>query len=466
MSDPFDANEDGLENPSPAGESSVAETAGPPDVDPWAVSPPSPSPRGPSGTPSSPHLPPGMPPPPAPFQGSPVFTAAPEASPSPGLGDPIFAEVPPYSPTSDADPDFVTHAEALRGPPVGYSAPPPPKSRKGPVVLLGLFAISAIVALGAIWFINNDDAQTATITTLAPLEAQTAEATPVVELQPANIYDGVALIAENVGPAVVQLDTNFGLGSGVIYDETGYILTAAHVIEGARTVKVRLADGRLFDGEIVGSHVPTDIAVVKIDGPDLPVAELATGVDTRVGALAVALGSPFGLDQSVTAGIVSAVDREISGVPMVQTDAAINPGNSGGPLVDGAGRVIGINDQIFTNSGGNEGIGFAVSIDLAKLVADQLVDGGDVQLSFLGVSSTTSDVNRAGALVQEVVSESAAELAGLEIGDLIIAVDGDRIASAADLRVNIINTAPGTEITLDILRNGEPTTLTAVLGRS
>lgn len=461
MSDPFDANEDNSETLPSGGEPPIADTVVPVEVDPWAISNPSPSPRGPSSSPSSPNLPPAMPPPPPPpLQRNLTTTPIPESPLSSGVDHPNLGDVPAEADTAREFGTFDAPAEL----PTTYSTPTATKSRKGVFAFLGLFAVSAILGLGAVWVMNRDDAQIETITTVAP--AQTAEATPIAELQPANIYDGVALIAETVGPAVVQLDTNFGLGSGVIYDEAGYILTAAHVIEGARTVKVRLADGRLFDGEIVGAHVPTDIAVVKIDAPNLPVAKLATGVDTRVGALAVALGSPFGLDQSVTAGIVSAVDREISGVPMVQTDAAINPGNSGGPLVDGAGQVIGINDQIFTNSGGNEGIGFAVSIDLAKLVADQLVAGGDVELSFLGVSSTTSDVNRAGALVQEVVAGSAAELAGLEIGDLIIAVDGDRISSAADLRVNIINTVPGTEVTIDVLRNGAATTLTAVLGRS
>ena len=304
-----------------------------------------------------------------------------------------------------------------------------------------------------------------------PLAASTAEPTPepasepTIQVQGANLYDGVAEIAELVGPAVVQLDTNLGLGSGVLYDSSGYILTAAHVIEGALTVDVRLADGRLFEGVVVGTHPQTDIAVVKIEGSGFPTAELALGIDTRVGALAVALGSPFGLSQSVTAGIVSAVDRDIQNVPMVQTDAAINPGNSGGPLVDGAGRVIGINDQIFTNSGGNEGIGFAVSIELAKLVADQLVAGQDVQLAFLGVSTETSNAIRTGALVQDVQAGSAAEDAGLQVGDLIIAIDGDPVASASDLKVNIINTPPESEILIDILRNGEPLTLTATLGR-
>ena len=395
----------------------------------------------------------GVPLPPISDPSSPPAESATHRPPPPFTKDePIFApQVQPYQIQPEL-PAPVTH-------------PPPTtrKSKKGVFAILGVLLVT-FAGLGAFW-LSRDDQRTEVPATVAPTAIDTPAAPESQEvLQQANIFDGVADIAENVGPTVVQLDTSFSLGSGVIYSEDGYILTAAHVIEGARAVQVRLADGRLFDGEIAGSHTLSDIAVVKIDAPDLPVAELAVGVDIRVGALAVALGSPFGLDQSVTAGIVSAVDREVQNIPMVQTDAAINPGNSGGPLVNGAGRVIGINDQIFTTSGGNEGVGFAVSIGLAKLVADQLVAGEDVQLSFLGVSTTTSDANRAGALVQEVVADSAAETAGIEIGDLIISVDGDRISSAADLRVNIINTPPGNTIKLEILREGLEVNLTAVLG--
>ena len=206
--------------------------------------------------------------------------------------------------------------------------------------------------------------------------------------------------------------------------------------------------------------------MVKIDAEDLTVATLAVDEEIRVGSLAVAMGSPFGLDQSVTAGIVSAVDRSVSGVSMVQTDAAINPGNSGGPLVDARGHVIGINDQIFTNSGGNEGVGFAISIDLAKLVADQIVAGQEVQLAFLGVSSTTSVDNRAGALVQEVVTGSAAADAGIEVGDLIIAVNGGQVGSNQDLRGKIISTPPGENVTITVLRDGDRVELEATLGSS
>ena len=165
-----------------------------------------------------------------------------------------------------------------------------------------------------------------------------------------------AAVAAAVGPAVVQLELQGGLGSGVIYDAEGYILTAAHVVQGASQINVRLANGIELAGTVVGAHVPTDVAVVKIPAsPDLPVAALGLDVEPIVGQTAIALGSPFGLDQTVTAGIVSALNREVNGVGMIQTDAAINPGNSGGPLVDRNGRVIGINDAIRTLSGANDG---------------------------------------------------------------------------------------------------------------
>ena len=439
-----------------------------PESDNGALAPPT---RGPAVESSTdpwrvPSASPGPPPQPQPTVPRPPSPATDEV-PLPPISDP--SSPPAESATHLPPPPFAEDKSIFAPQMEPYQiqpelpAPTTRKSEKGVFAILG-FLLVALAGLGAFWLSHNDQ-RTEVLTTVAPSAIDTPAAPESQEVfQRANIFDGVADIAENVRPTVVQLDTSFSLGSGVIYSKDGYILTAAHVIEGARTVQVRLADGRLFDGEIVGSHTLSDIAVVKIDAPDLPVAKLAVGIDIRVGSLAVALGSPFGLDQSVTAGIVSAVDREIQNIPMVQTDAAINPGNSGGPLVDGAGRVIGINDQIFTTSGGNEGVGFAVSIGLAKLVADQLVTGEDVQLSFLGVSTTTSDVNRAGALVQEVVADSAAETAGIEIGDLIISVDGDRISSSADLRVNIINTLPGNTIRLEILRKGLEVNLTAVLG--
>lgn len=304
------------------------------------------------------------------------------------------------------------------------------------------------------------EASSSTSTTVV---SQVEPPAPVTSLDMDGL-EPVAAIARAVGPAVVQIETSFGVGSGVIYDSSGLILTAAHVVEGVTEVIVRFSNGTAIEGTVVGTHEPTDVAVVSIPGsPDLPTAVLAIGIDPSIGSLAVALGSPFGLDQTVTAGVVSAV-RTIGGVGMVQTDAAINPGNSGGPLVDRLGRVIGINDQILTRSGASQGVGFAIAIDIAVLVADQLVAGEEVRLARLGVSSTTMTDGVAGALVQEVVEDSAAAAAGLQIGDLIVAIGGRPIRSSGDLRAEIISLSPGTPVTLTVVRDGVEITVRAVLG--
>ena len=276
----------------------------------------------------------------------------------------------------------------------------------------------------------------------------------------------VAEIAVAVGPGVVQIESRSALGSGIVYDAEGFILTAAHVVDTTDdVVTVRLADGRAFDGVIVGAHAATDVAVIKIDPVEgLRTIELAPFDSLEIGELAVALGSPFGLEQTVTAGIVSAVDRLVDGVVMVQTDAAINPGNSGGPLVDGLGRVIGINDQIFTLSGGNEGVGFAISIDLAIFIAEQIVAGDDIQLAFLGVTVSPSDGDPPGALVEQVVGGSAADTAGLQEGDLIVQADGRLIINSDALRARVIKKRPGATLTLEIVRDGELMVLEAILG--
>ncbi len=305
-------------------------------------------------------------------------------------------------------------------------------------------------------------ATSTTTTTIAPTTTVVTEVT-IVDL--ADSVEPIAAIAAAVGPAVVQIETELALGSGVLYSTEGYILTAHHVVEGVTDVTVRLFDGRTIDGTVLGFHEPTDVAVVSIPSdPDLPIAPLAIGADTQVGQLAVALGSPFGFDQTVTAGIVSAVDRVVRGVTMVQTDAAINPGNSGGPLVDSSGRVIGINDIIFTESGGNDGVGFAISIDLAFAVAEQIVAGEEVQLAFLGVGVSDAVGENPGARVEEIVPGSGAEAADLHLGDVIIAVDGEPITDSADLRVRIIERSPGDVVRLTILRDEVELMLEATLG--
>ena len=336
--------------------------------------------------------------------------------------------------------------------------PPPPierrrrRSRRPAPVILAL--------VGALIFGLVVGRAVAPSSNSTPVAAVRTPAAPAPTSAPAPT--DVAEVAAAVSPTVVQLETETGLGSGVIYDASGLILTAAHVIDGSDTVDVRLADGRLLEGKVIGTHEVTDVGVVAIDADSLPVAVLGYGIPTRVGETAVALGSPFGFDQTVTAGIVSAIGRNVNGVPMVQTDAAINPGNSGGPLVNAAGQVIGINDIIFTEGGGNDGIGFAIAIEVAIVVADQLVAGGDVQLAALGTATIPDTTGNGGAIIREVVPGLPADAAGLRVGDRIITVDGDPITNPGDLFAAIVTHRPGTTVNVEFVR-GDVTQLVSIV---
>ncbi|MDQ3752842.1 MAG: trypsin-like peptidase domain-containing protein [Actinomycetota bacterium] len=269
----------------------------------------------------------------------------------------------------------------------------------------------------------------------------------------------VAAVAKAVLPSVVQIETEGGLGTGIVYNSNGFILTAAHVVEGSSEVTVRLADGRRVPGEVEGADEATDVAVVSVGRRDLPAASLAIGIPVRVGQLAVAIGSPFGLEGTVTAGVVSAVERTITtnegnAASMIQTDAPINPGNSGGALVDRKGRVIGINDAIRSDSGVNAGVGFAIPIDTAASVAEALLRGRAPEVGFLGVSGAEPGMGRPGAQITDVQPGTPAGRAGLRPGDLVTGFDGERVESMAELAARVRPTPPGTEVTLEVVRNG------------
>ncbi|HEU5150957.1 MAG TPA: trypsin-like peptidase domain-containing protein [Iamia sp.] len=300
--------------------------------------------------------------------------------------------------------------------------------------------------------------------------ATTAATTPTVQAaDPAT--EPVAAVAEALSPAVVQLETQTGLGSGFVYDaEEGLIMTAAHVVTGTQQVAVRLADGRTLEGEVVGADDGSDIAVVRVEADGLTAASLALDDPAEVGQLAVAIGSPFGLDQTVTSGVVSAVGRSVQtpggAVPMIQTDAPINPGNSGGALADRSGRVIGVNDQIASESGGNVGVGFAVPIETAKAVADRLVEGLPITNGYLGVSAADATGEVAGAQVVQVEPGSPGDEAGIEAGDVVTSLDGDAIASSADLVAAVRSREPGTEVTLGVDRQGTEVEVTLTLGEA
>ncbi|WP_394005237.1 Do family serine endopeptidase [Luteimonas sp. WGS1318] len=259
-----------------------------------------------------------------------------------------------------------------------------------------------------------------------------------------------------------------GMGTGFIISADGYLLTNHHVIDGADEVKVRLSDRREFAATVVGSDAESDVAVLKIEASGLPMLRYGDSGAVKPGQWAVAIGSPFGFEQSVTAGIVSAVQRSNQYanqryVPFIQTDVPINRGNSGGPLLNVSGEVIGINSQIFSNSGGYMGVSFAIPIDLAANVAEQIKKTGSVQRGSLGVqvSNVTPEAvagfglpDTRGALVQEVLPGSPAQRAGIEPGDVIRTVDGTQINSSSELPPLVGGKAPGTRIKLQVFREG------------
>ena len=270
-----------------------------------------------------------------------------------------------------------------------------------------------------------------------------------------------------------------GIGSGVIFSADGYILTNHHVIEDADEVKVQLLDEREFDAEVVGSDSKTDIAVLKVDGSNLPVLPLGNSEAVEVGDIVLAIGNPFGIGQTVTMGIVGATGREFGIMArqagyedFIQTDAAINPGNSGGALINSRGELVGINTAILSRSGGNQGVGFAVPVNLAHHITKQLVEHGKVQRGYMGVGiqdidptmSKTLDLpDSKGAVVTRVEPEGPAAEAGFERYDVIRSIDGRAIRDTRELRLAVANEAPGDTIDVEVLRDGGKKTLSVTL---
>lgn len=266
------------------------------------------------------------------------------------------------------------------------------------------------------------------------------------------------------------------LGSGFVISADGYVLTNAHVVQDADEILVRLNDRRELTAELIGSDSQTDVALLKIDANNLPVLNLGDSDELRVGEWVAAIGSPFGFDYSVTAGIVSAINRTLprdAYVPFIQTDVAINPGNSGGPLFNLQGEVVGINSQIFTRSGGFMGLSFAIPINVAMDVADQLREDGQVSRGWLGVmiQPVSRDLAESfgmdeaiGALIADLDPEGPAAQGGLQAGDVVVEVNGEEVDRSSTLPRLIGRVAPGREVELTLMRDGEQVTETVELG--
>jgi serine protease Do len=265
-----------------------------------------------------------------------------------------------------------------------------------------------------------------------------------------------------------------GEGSGFIVSPDGYILTNAHVVQGASQVTVKMTDRREYEAKVIGVDERTDVAVIKIEAKNLPTVKLGDASKLKPGEWVIAIGSPFGFENSVTAGVVSATSRSMPGeanyTPFIQTDVAVNPGNSGGPLFNLKGEVVGINSQIYSRTGGYMGLSFAVPIDVASNVKDQLVATGKVTRSRIGVSIQEVDAQLAdsfgldrphGALVGMVESDSPGEKAGIKPGDVILKVDGKEIETSAQVPAIVANTKPGEALKIEVWRDHSSKVLTA-----
>ncbi len=337
------------------------------------------------------------------------------------------------------------------------------------------------------------------VTQLLPTTAQPQQSVAQLNTTQGVPSNFIATAVEKTGPAVVRIDsggTRFtrggrrrgrgqrGVGSGFIVDPNGTLLTNAHVVDGTSRVRVTLSDGRSFNGQVLGRDKLTDLAVVKISANNLPRVQLGNSDSLKPGEWAIAIGNPLGLDNSVTAGIISGTGRSsgLVGTPdkrlrFIQTDAAINPGNSGGPLLNQRGEVIGINTAII---GRAQGLGFAIPINRARTIANQLIAGEQVQHPYLGISMATltpgvvedltQEVNlrvtaNEGVLILDVASNSPAARAGLRTGDVIQQIDGRRVTTADQLQQQVEKTSVGGNVDLEVNRNGRNLNINVIPGQ-
>lgn len=369
----------------------------------------------------------------------------------------------------DLEGDFGVEAPVEERPDSSFwsQGPPVRERRRGRVLAPFLAALLGAGAGTGVTFVALDRGE--------PEGGVSRVVSPVVpsSTQPA---DPVAAVARAVTPSIVRIDTvgpgrfGKGTGSGVIYRTDGYIVTNDHVVAGASDIEVILPDGDRLDAQLVGTAAPVvDIAVIKVSRPGLAAATLGSTRDAHVGDLAVAIGSPFGLQGTVTAGVISALHRNITARPdvrftdAIQTDAPINPGNSGGALANGRGEVIGINTAIIGGDGGGSvGVGFAIPIEIARRVADQIIATGRASLPFLGISGQNLPDDR-GALIQEVLPGGPAEGAGLRPRDVIVELDGQPVRSMDELIALLIQKDVGASVRSGYLRDRERRTAQARL---
>jgi putative serine protease PepD len=277
----------------------------------------------------------------------------------------------------------------------------------------------------------------------------------------------VQSIYQLANKGVVEVTAGQGQGSGFVYDADGHIITNEHVVDGANSVSVRFWNGKTFTASVVGTDASTDLAVLKVDAPVSQLFPLSLGDSSKlvVGDQVVAIGSPFGLEGTVTSGIVSALHREMTSPNhfaidnSIQTDAAINHGNSGGPLLNAQGKVVGVNSQIESNSGGNEGVGFAIPSNTVKSIASQLISNGKAEHAFLGVVLSDSSSQTGGAAIGQVRARTPAAKASLRAGDVVTSAGGTKINSASELRAVINAHRPGDTISVTYTRGGQSHTV-------
>ena len=338
-------------------------------------------------------------------------------------------------------------------------------------------ALLGAASVAALTIVFDDSASTAappqvTVTNAAAAASSSTETVGDIYKQTGDsVVEITVTSAGQAGPTGGTGGTQQATGSGFVYDTQGHVVTNQHVVDGAQSVSVKFANGRTYSATVVGADPSTDLAVIDVNAPAsvLKPLELGDSSAVEVGDGVIAIGSPFGLDQTVTTGIVSALHRQITSPNnfsidnAIQTDAAINHGNSGGPLLDMHGDVIGVNSQIESDSGGNDGVGFAVPSNTISRIAAALIDNGSVEHAYLGVAIDDS-TSTAGARLAEVRPGTPAARAGLKSGDVITKVDGTSIGSADELRQLVDSKHPGDKVEVTVKRNGTTKTVTVTLG--